>query len=191
MTTETERSLESIGRSAYESIVEMVAALECDYGRLEEIPAQIEELEEMLRVHGIGIEELSDPQGTTDELLELRDELAELKQAAGECTSREEAEVRILEDALSVEVRSGWVEPGVTEFDAEEFMILLATGGPAVRIIGELGQYGDPSRARLQVQDWFTPWTEYLGHSVSDTEREPVDQDVLLTYCRCFYFGEG
>ncbi len=55
------------------------------------------------------------------------------------------------------------------------------TGGPATRIIGELNEHGEPTRARLQVQDWGTPWTDYRGG----------DQETLLTYARCFYFGEG
>jgi hypothetical protein len=75
--------------------------------------------------------------------------------------------------------------------EAEEFNILLATGGPAVRIVGELDQ-GEPSRAWLEVQDWFTPWTEYVGTtSKSDPGmlENQASQDVLLTYARQFYFG--
>lgn len=93
----------------------------------------------------------------------------------------ETAENAIQEDPLSVQVRSNWHTPGDKEgtYDAE-FNILLATGGPAVRIIGELGQYG-PDNARLEYQDWGTPWTEY--RLTSD------EQDTLLRYCRHFYFG--
>jgi hypothetical protein len=107
------------------------------------------------------------------------EELAQLEEAAGECKDREEAEQRIQEDALSVEFRSGWVT-NREEMVAEEFNILLGTGGPAVRIMGELDGNGEPSRAWLEVQDWFTPWTQHVGAS----------QDTLLAYCRCFYFGE-
>lgn len=89
----------------------------------------------------------------------------------------ETAQQQILDDALSVRVRSGWVD-AVTDFEAEEFEILLATGGPAVRIVGELDR-GEPSRARLEVQDWGTPWTQYF----------PADSDTLLKYAGCFYFG--
>lgn len=103
--------------------------------------------------------------------------------AALECDeSREDAEQRIHEDPLSVEVRSDWYTPGEANPDmANEFLILLGTGGPATRIIGELNEYGEPTRARLQAQDWGTPWTDYRGG----------DSDTLLAYCRCFYFGEG
>jgi hypothetical protein len=86
----------------------------------------------------------------------------------------------IEEDALSVEVRSGWCSPG-SEMKAEEFCILLCTGGPAVRIRGELNEYGEPDRAWLECQDWFTPWTQVFD----------VEQETLLAYARCFYFGEG
>ena len=64
--------------------------------------------------------------------------------------------------------------------EAAEFCILLTTGGPAVRIRGELDEYNEPRRAWLEVQDWFLPWTEYVC----------ADSDVLLNYARCFYFGE-
>ena len=66
---------------------------------------------------------------------------------------------------------------------AEEFEILLCTGGPACRIIGDLDQHGQPDRPRLQYQDWGTPWTELV--SISSDERE-----ALQTYCQQFYFGE-
>lgn len=73
----------------------------------------------------------------------------------------DDARERIQEDALSVEVRSGWHSPGEQSED-EEYNILLCTGGPAVRIIGELNEHGEPTSARLQYQDWFTPWEEYV-----------------------------
>lgn len=152
----SEDSLKETGRGAAASIVEMVAALECDYDR---------------------IAELEDTTGGNS--AEEEQELRELKIEAGECTSREEAETRIQEDALSVEVRSGWCSLG-EELKAEEFNILLATGGPAVRILGELRD-GEAYRAWLEVQDWGTPWTRYFD----------ISQDTLLAYARCFYFGEG
>jgi hypothetical protein len=146
-------NLKEIGRDAYASIVAMVEALECDYARLEELRDR---------------EELDDE----------REELAELEAAAGDCADRDDAERRILDDALSVEVRSGWTPCGDT-LTAEEFCILIATGGPAVRIRGELDEYLEPRRAWLEVQNWGTPWTQYFG----------AEQAVLLDYARCFYFG--
>jgi hypothetical protein len=87
----------------------------------------------------------------------------------------------IEEDALSVEVRSGWHSPG-GESEPEEYRILLCTGGPAVQIIGDLNEHMEPSRARLMYQDWFTPWQELI-----------LDEDgyaALRRYAGVFYFGE-
>jgi len=154
--------LMKIGKSAYASIVEMVAALECDYDRLEEL-------------RDIETEVERDPDARMDE--DHREELKELEDAAGECEDREEAEQRIQEDALSVRI---FGERTNGEWEADKFEILLSTGGPAVRIMGELDGE-DPKHAWLEVQDWGMPWTEYYESNIRDT---------LLTYCRCFYFGE-
>jgi hypothetical protein len=92
---------------------------------------------------------------------------------------REEAIQRIQEDALSVEIRSGWTVPG-SKMEAEEFRILLCTGGPAVRIIGELNEYHEPTNTRIEHQDWGTPWTDY-----------PLDideEEAVVEYSRQFYF---
>lgn len=91
----------------------------------------------------------------------------------------DEARRTIEEDALSVQIRSGWHSPGEAG-EAEEYEILLCTGGPAVRIVGDLGRFNEPDDARLQCQDWFTSWTEVFD----------VDHDVLLAYAHCFYFGD-
>jgi hypothetical protein len=106
------------------------------------------------------------------------EELKELEEAAGKCKDEDDARTRIEEDALSVEVRSGWVSLG-EEMTADEFCILLTTGGPAVRIRGELDEHAEPYRAWLEVQDWGKPWTQYF----------PADQDTLLAYARCFCFS--
>lgn len=84
------------------------------------------------------------------------------------------------EDPLSVEVRSAWHGRGEDAKDAE-FSILLCTGGPAVRIRGELDQYGQADRAWLEYQDWGTPWTEYHA--------ELGIQDSLLEYANQFLGG--
>jgi hypothetical protein len=176
MSDEKYEALQAIGKAAAESLAEMVAALECDYDRLEELRTELADWEcdpdlpELRRDHWA----IAYPMES--------DELKELEEAAGECTSREEAEQRIQENPLSLQVRSGWYTPGAVS-SAEEFELLLTTGGPAVRIIGELDAYGEPDRARLQTQDWGTQWTDYMGDAIS--------QDELLTYCRCFCFGEG
>lgn len=176
MTTEQDKDtqLQEIGRCAFDSIAEMVAALECDYDRLDELREERDAYERP---------EDGEIVGTVAEMWaadnpEDAEELKELEEAAGECKDREEAEQRIHEDPLSLQIRSGWTSPG-EDMVPEEFELLLGTGGPAVRIIGELDQHLEPCRARLQAQDWFTQWTDYRGG----------DQDTLLTYCRCFSFN--
>jgi hypothetical protein len=80
---------------------------------------------------------------------------------------------------LSVEVRSDWHTPGEDSAPGE-YSILLSTGGPALRLTGGL-DYGQPGDARLEWQDWGTPWTEY-----TDTTEE---QDAaLLEFARLFCF---
>jgi hypothetical protein len=113
----------------------------------------------------------------------IREMVTALKDAeeANDDEAREEAEQTIQEDPLSVQVRSGWHNPG-EKAENEEFEILLCTGGPAVRIIGELDEHNEPERAKIEFQDWFTSWMDYP----LDSEEE---EDVL-TYCRSFYFGD-
>jgi hypothetical protein len=163
--TTDERS-EQQARSQLESIRDMVAALDVDYDRLAELAELVTESED------------------AEERAELRQELDALKKAAGECTSADEARQRIEEDPLSVQVRSGWYNPGASDEDRrpEEFEILLCTGGPACRIVGRLDANLEPESARIQHQDWGTPWTEFFP--------EGDVRDALLTYARCFYFGE-
>jgi hypothetical protein len=97
---------------------------------------------------------------------------------------REAAQTRIEEDPLSVEVRGDWHAPGAVQARATEFKIELCTGGPAVRIVGELDQYCEPEKPRIEYQDWFTPWQTLRG--VSEEE-----DDALLEYCRVFYFANA
>ena len=144
-----------------DTVAQMVSALECDYDRLQEL--------------------LYNEERTEEENVELRELVASVTIDGDQMESAEAARERITESPLSVQVRSGWTDPGA-EFEAEEFEILLSTGGPALRIRGELDQHKQPSRAYLQYQDWGTPWTDYLG--------ENMDGGALLTFYQQFYFGE-
>jgi len=96
--------------------------------------------------------------------------------------TREEALQAISEDPLEVSIRSGWYAPG-TGHEAHHYKILLCTGGPAVRIIGELTEHDEPGNAQLEYQDWFTPWIEY---PLNDEQ-----QNFLVKYASCFYFVDG
>ncbi|MBK6800386.1 MAG: hypothetical protein IPG83_02545 [Novosphingobium sp.] len=86
---------------------------------------------------------------------------------------------RIEEMPLSVQVRGGWYSPGdyrgQSERQAEEFEILLSTGGPALRITGDIG-----GAASLQWQDWGTPWTDY--RDTTDGQDEAIAAFVGLFY---------
>jgi hypothetical protein len=157
--------IEKVGAPAYSAIREMVLAAQCDYDRLEELRDEAE-------AHDGGREAWAKENEAEAE------ELAELEKEAGCCERREEAEQRIIEDPLSVQFRSGWVS-SKEEMEPEEFNILLTTGGPAVRIVGEIRD-GQPHRPRLEVQDWGKPWTEYFS----------AESEILEIYCTYFYFGE-
>lgn len=93
---------------------------------------------------------------------------------------REEAIQAIVEDPLEISVREGWHGIG-EEATPEEFLILLCTGGPAVRIIGELDRYGHPENPCIQYHDWFTSWETLFD--LTDEELEAIQ-----AYCEQFYF---
>ena len=191
MTTKTDNHAEEQAAAQYSGIVDMLAAVECDYDRLQELRDDFYALTEAVKdaeaeYHDADDDNLTE---TTDALNEAREaltqwetdnaeELVQLEAAAGDCTDEEDARQRIQENPLSVEVRSDWVSPG-EELTAGEFQILLCTGGPAVRIVGELYR-GEPCRAWLEYQDWGTPWTQYFG----------ADSDTLCRYASFFFFGE-
>ena len=103
-----------------------------------------------------------------------------LRAATDDDSAYDAARDAIEQDVLSVRVRSDWRNVGEPDTSPTEYELLITTGGPAVRIRGELDSYGEPRRAWLQVQGWGTPWTDYAA----------TDEDVLLDYARCFYFGE-
>lgn len=159
-----------IGKPAYETIAEMVAAMQCDFDRLDELRDERDDWDA----------EENDGKAWADANPDDAQELKDLESDAGDCKEPEDARQRIEEDALSVEVRSGWCA-SKAEMEPEEFCILVTTGGPAVRILGDLDR-GEPSRAWLEVKDWGKPWTEYYAGTGS--------MEVLLAYASCFYFGE-
>lgn len=128
--------------------------------------------------------------------------------------ANEAARRAIEEDALSVEVRTGWYDPCNPSGESRRFMtdarpvaqppteyrILLCTGGPACQIAGQLNEHCEPETAVMQVQDWFQPWTEFRPDAAKDWNADLVAgrppsavgdaQEVMLAYARCFWFGE-
>lgn len=90
------------------------------------------------------------------------------------------ARSQIDQGPLSVQVRTGWYTPG-EQGEPKEYCILLGTGGPASRIVGNLGMGNVPESARFQYQDWFKPWT--------DAQLTQEEEATLLEYAQHFYFG--
>lgn len=177
-------------RAQLSSIYEMVAALHCDYERLEKLRGFYDAYTEKLAENCDELDRLvsespdSDPKPLKDAIDHIRDhlmELADLEQEAGGFSGREEVSERIYEEPLELCVRSGWCQPAGDKLPAQEYMILLCTGGPAVRIIGDLNQYSEPVSARIEHQDWFEPWT--------DMPLNREEEDTVLDYCSQFYFG--
>lgn len=183
-------------RAQFERIAAMLAAVECDFDRLQELRDERQTLADELdaATECVHYHHGADPEAVTEECTELAewrrcrdelaawdadnaDELAELDEAAGEYESQEDAEQAIQDDPLSVEVRSDWTTPG-EELEASEFCILLCTGGPAVRIVGELSD-GEPIRAWMEYRDRGTPWTQYFD----------ADSATLVDYARRFFYA--
>jgi hypothetical protein len=96
----------------------------------------------------------------------------------------DDARETIQQAPLSVQVRGDWYTPGEEPGGPNEFEILLSTGGPALRIVGYLDVHGNPREARLEWQDWGTPWTYHAGHN-------PEDRATLIGFSSEFYFGDS
>lgn len=158
MTIETVSHAAEQASAQYQTIVDLLAAVGMDWARYDELLEQ-------------DIADMS-----SDEWDE-RSTMEDIALAA-DVTSEDEARERIIENALEVTVRSDWTAPGET-LTPSEFCVLLCTGGPAVRIVGDLDSYGEPCRAWIEYQDWGTPWTQWFD----------ADQDVLVRYASFFYFG--
>ena len=101
-------------------------------------------------------------------------------QESNDYNQQDELRESILNSALSVEFRSGWYSSPNEETTPEEFRILLAWGGPALRVIGEIEE-NFAVNPKLQYQDWGTPWTDY--------EITKDQENALNWFCNCFYFG--
>jgi hypothetical protein len=120
------------------------------------------------------------------QLESIKEMVAALNQARDndDTDAAEEAEQTIHEDPLSVEVRTDWY---TLDQDSDKkpafYRILLCWGGPACQVVGDLSEYGEPETAKIEYQDWGTPWTEYRLNS--------EEENIVLTYARCFYYGEG
>lgn len=116
-------------------------------------------------------------------LSNIHDMVARLDEAVrNEPDKQDDIREEIQESPLAVEVRWGWHPPGEKDGGPEEYRILLTIGGPALRIIGELNPWNEPLTARLEWQDWGTPWTKFDTGS--------GDEKAMLTYAGEFYYAE-
>lgn len=159
-----ERAIEA-AKSAMNRVRRLVAALEVDYDHMEWLRDQ-----------------RADARRGFDDWTEADEaELAALEKAADGCENIDDALARIEEDPISVQVRSGWADPGEA-LEPAEYQILLATGGPGARIVGVLDQHGEPASAYVEGRDWGTPWIRIS--SSQDDER------ILIAYAACFFLGE-
>lgn len=114
-------------------------------------------------------------EGETDEVVlttgESFDDAVEIADMVQEC-------------AMSVEVSSGWHQPGdLAAAKPIAFRILVTTGGPGFRVIGDIGPYGQAAHVRAEHQDWGTPWTEV------DLDEE--EQEALNWFAGLFYYDYG
>ena len=72
------------------------------------------------------------------------------KAREGDSDDMDDAQQDIDQSALDVQVRDGWKSPGAESDGPEEFEILISTGGPASRIVGDLDEHGQVVNARLR-----------------------------------------
>jgi hypothetical protein len=181
MSTKAENRAEEQARAKLNSIVKMVRALDKDTA-IEDYVKGLSASQCIMALTDAGLDLAEESESTIREQLTEEMQVTMLVWPNGFEWDEVAAREAIEEDALSIQVREGWHSPG-EQGELEEFEILLCTGGPAVRIVGDLDRHKQPDSVRLQYQDWGTPWTEYLD--MTSDERE-----ALLTYCQQFYFGE-
>ena len=73
----------------------------------------------------------------------------------------EEIEKEVHDAALAISVRSDWeFLTSEHELTPSEFRIELSTGGPALRVVGDLDDR-QPVNPVMEYQDWGTPWIRY------------------------------
>ncbi len=79
-----------------------------------------------------------------------------------------------------ISVRSAWTIPG-EPLEPYEYEITLCTGGPAVKIAGELDLHNEPCSAHLEFQNWWTEWTRL--------PLMPYERQALLDYAKLLFYG--
>lgn len=116
-----------------------------------------------------------------------------LRCKAAEAMGDEDKVLHIREDEcpkfpLGLSVRDGWRAPGENSEGAEEFLILLSSGGPNVRIMGRLNAHGEVEveGANFPVMEgsWYSAWTETPG------QRQDAASEAIGWFCQQFYFPD-
>lgn len=113
----------------------------------------------------------------------IKDHISRLKVACRPDAPVESYELlreEIQEAPLCLSVRSLWTDLGAA-LRPEQFCILLSTGGPGLRIVGDLGTFGCPENSCMEWQDWGTPWTPYA----------PAESALLDAWAAQFYWGDS
>ena len=174
MKSDATNNAEAQAWAQYESIAAMVAALDCDYDRLEELRESAKENRAIVAAYA---EKMDDWQANADAAAEL-EELAELEEQSNGMASEDEAQEAIQEHPLCIDVRSDWVTPG-EDMEASEFRIVLCTGGPHVEIVGDLDHYKQPCSVRILYKDCGASGSIY-----------GFDSSIVERYCAQFFFGE-
>jgi len=121
-----------------------------------------------------------------ESIVEMVKRLEEAR-GSGDQQAIDKAQDLIRFNPLSVRVRTAWEDPNLfqkpnIDVQPTEYKILLCTGGPAVRIRGDLNEYGEPKNTYLEHNDWFDGWAQI---PLTKEQREAV-----IEYARHFYYGE-
>lgn len=129
-----------------QSIVELMAAYNCDFDRLEDLRDERSDwLDE--NTNDTAMWALANPDDA--------EELAELEAQAGEYEDQDSVRDAIMEDPLSIETRSDWTCVGDSDgLQPAEYRIVLCTGGPHVELVGDLDMHGEPEHVRVLYRDW-------------------------------------
>lgn len=156
--------------SQVQSIVGLIAAYNCDFDRLEQLR---DERSDWLD------DNANDSALWASAHPSEAEELAELEAQAGEYEDQDSVHDAIMEDPLSVEVRSAWTTLDDTDnMTPAEYRIVLCTGGPHVELVGDLDTNGEPTRVRVLYSDWGC-------HG----ELFDFDRDAVLEYVSKFFYG--
>ncbi len=111
-----------------------------------------------------------------------RGEAEEVEVEGNRFDSEEELLEYCTELPLGVSVRGTWHAPGDTEtaIVPVAYQVLLTTGGPGLRLIGDLDSDRIPVSVRVEYCDWGVPWTEWTGYA---------DEEALLWFVELFWWA--